>query len=137
MGQDKKKVLILDDQLEVAVPLQTVLEDHGFDANATIKVSEFDKNLAQASWDAVVIDVYLPTKSGNKPIGLDIARRISKDRPRLAIVLISGWLTSKTEIDQCVGEIGARLVWKPFGTGGEIIEAISSLIERKSSDQQV
>lgn len=129
MSQKKKKVLILDDKPDVAVPLRTVLEDHGFDATATIFVSDFEQSLARGSWDAIVLDVYLPTPSGDKPIGLGIARQIRKDRPGLPIVFISGWLVSQTEIDACAEEIGARVVWKPLGKGQGVIEAISSLIE--------
>lgn len=125
----KKKVLILDDDVSVAVPLQAVLEDHGFEAKATVFVSDFEKTLARENWDAAVLDVYHPTERGVRPIGLDIARQIRKYRQRFPIAIISSWTTSKAETVACADEIGAKVVWKPLGTGREVIEAISSLIE--------
>lgn len=126
----KKRVLILDDELDVAYPLQLLLEGHGFEAEATISVTDFEERFERKSWDAILLDVYLPTKSGGKPIGIDIAQRIRKDRPGLPIVLISGCSRS-AEIKMCAEEIGATVVWKPFKMGREVIEAISSLIEGK------
>jgi CheY-like chemotaxis protein len=129
MTGKKKKVLILDDQPDVAVPLQMVLTDHGFDAKATIFVSDFQTSLAGETWDAIVLDVYLPTKAGVKLIGLDLARRIRRTYPGLAIVLISAWLVSKEQIDRCANEIGGKVVWKPLGEAQQVVQAVSSLIE--------
>ena len=104
----KDKVLIVEDELDIATLIQVHLEELDVDAEICGNGKEaLDKALNQ-QYQLVILDVMLPEING-----LDICRQLRQEKPLQAILM----LTSRTsEIDRVLGlELGADdYMTKPF-----------------------
>jgi len=123
------RVLILDDEIQAALSLRILLEDHEFEARETIRISEFRSALSESHWDVAIVDVMLPHKGRLEPVGLDIARTIHKDYPEVRVLLTSAWTSLGDEIKRCAAEIGASVVFKPIESK-KFLREIRALMER-------
>jgi len=83
----RTRVLIVDDELGIRESLSGVLEDEGFDCAAVASGEDCLTELARNSYDAILLDVWLPGMDG-----LETLARIQEipleDRPE--VVIISG-----------------------------------------------
>ena len=123
----KKRVAVLDDELDAALPIRALLEASGFSAKEFILVDRFESALEERDdWDAVIIDVFLPAEDGTlKPLGLDLARKIHSEHPNWPIVLISAWADAAKEIEECALQIDGKVAWKPIDSR-ELVESLNS-----------
>ncbi len=84
---EKKKILIVDDELDIRTYLSTLFEDHGY---TTIQAQDGEDALRQvetASPDLITLDISMPEKSGVK-----FYREI-RENPRLKgvpIIIVTG-----------------------------------------------
>src|SRR5437868_13308976 len=131
IGEGKMaKILIVDDQEDLANGLQVNLEREGFEV---AKAFTGNAGLAMAlsqNPDLIVLDVMLPGMNG-----LDVCRELRKRGFERPIIM----LTAKSEeIDRVVGlEIGADdYVTKPFGLR-ELLARIRVRLRRQTSSVRV
>src|SRR5688572_33007253 len=78
-----KRILIVDDEVNIGRSLRMILEREGYTVNTCGSVTEF--NAAKAAADAYVLDVRLPDGSG-----LDVLRSIRQADNRAPVIMISG-----------------------------------------------
>jgi two-component system nitrogen regulation response regulator NtrX len=78
-----KRILIVDDEINIGRSLRMILEREGYTVNTCSSVTEF--NAAKAAADAYVLDVRLPDGSG-----LDVLRSIRQADNRAPVIMISG-----------------------------------------------
>lgn len=79
------RVLIVDDEEELVSALVERLNLRGFRARGVTTGAEALESLEHDPCDVVLLDVKMPGLGG-----LDVIRRIKKDRPDLEVILLSG-----------------------------------------------
>jgi two-component system, OmpR family, alkaline phosphatase synthesis response regulator PhoP len=119
----RKRVLIVDDEPQIAEVVQAYLEREGLNAQSCATVAEALSALEQGIPDLLVLDVTLPDGSG-----LDVLRAAAAPGARVPTIM----LTARTdEADRIVGlELGADdYVTKPFSPR-ELVARVRSLLRR-------
>jgi two-component system, OmpR family, response regulator RegX3 len=113
------RVLIVEDEDAIAVPLAEGLTREGFDV---VRAATGAEALAAAEPDIVLLDLRLPDMDG-----LDVCRRL-RERSQLPIIIVTA---RGEEADRVVGlELGADdYVVKPFGLR-ELIARIRAVARR-------
>ena len=116
------RVLIVDDDKEIARLLAELLERHDYRFDLAHDVAEARRRLAKQSYDLIVLDVMMPGENG-----LDLCRQI-RARSSMPILM----LTAMAQLtDRVVGlELGADdYITKPF-EGRELLARIRALLRR-------
>jgi len=83
----RKKILVLDDEANVATYLETLLQDNGYDTETAGDGSEGMEKALKAKPDLITLDISMPEKSGVR-----FYREI-KENPELAdipVVIVTG-----------------------------------------------
>jgi two-component system nitrogen regulation response regulator NtrX len=92
----KPKILVIDDEANIASTLSDILQDEGCDVATAGTGAAGLKAVASESPDLVMLDVMLPDESG-----LELLKRLKADHPDVEVVMISGHAT----IDRAVEAI--------------------------------
>ena len=121
------KVLLVDDEEDIVVPVSYALRAEGFDVDA---VGDGEQALAAAlggGYDVVVLDVMMPRLAGT-----EVCRRIRAE----SIVPIIMLTAKDAEVDRVLGlELGADdYVTKPFSTR-ELVSRIRALLRRRDLER--
>ena len=124
----KRRILLVEDDVEIAAMLGETLQDNGFQAIAATSAAEMDRVLAQQTVDLIVLDVMLPGEDG-----FSICRRL-RARSTTPIIMLTAL---GSDVDRIVGlEFGADdYVTKPFNSR-ELVARIRSLLRRASYGQE-
>jgi len=85
-------VLLVEDNSEVSLITVEYLTELGHSAVAVPAAESALQRLAERSFDAVLTDVSLPGMSG-----LDLAKQLSQQYPKLPVVIASGYGAHKLE----------------------------------------
>lgn len=117
-----KRVLVVDDEPEIAGVLGAYLKREGFEAIACTSLAEAEDALARGRPDLMLLDITLPDGSG-----LDILRGVEANGHIPTIVLTA----RADEVDRIVGlELGADdYVTKPFSPR-EVIARVRAVLRR-------
>jgi DNA-binding response OmpR family regulator len=120
------RVLIVEDEDAIAVPLAEGLTREGFDV---VRATTGAEALAAAEPDIVLLDLRLPDMDG-----LDVCRQL-RERSQLPIIIVTA---RGEEADRVVGlELGADdYVVKPFGVR-ELIARIRAVVRRSDEPERV
>jgi two-component system, OmpR family, response regulator len=86
------RVLIVDDEAELVSALVERLNLRGFDAHGVATGTDALAWLAEEPCDVVALDVKMPGMSG-----LEVMRRIKRERPHVAVVLLTGHGSSMSQ----------------------------------------
>lgn len=124
MPEEKKKVLVVDDEPDTLELVKLILESGGFEAILASSGVEAIDMVANHKPDLVLLDIMMPDMDG-----WDVFRRIKKTHPELPIAI----LTAKTQnIDKLLGLYVLRAddyITKPFGKN-ELINRVRKLTLR-------
>jgi CheY-like chemotaxis protein len=86
--QEKRSILIVDDEDSVLQTLRMVFENEGYSVATASSCGEALKVLGNGgSFDAVITDLNMETED----IGLEVARAAVKRRPKPAVVICTGF----------------------------------------------
>jgi len=110
MGRTKKRLLIVEDETDLAEMLRSFLERDGYDCTCVHAGSDVRASVRTSPPDLIVLDRMLPGKSGDQVVG-----ELREDPATAAIPVVV--LTAKAEeTDQLVGfALGADdYITKPF-----------------------
>ena len=122
---DTKKILVVDDDLELRQLLASYLNKHGFDTLLAENANDLEKLIARFSPDLVVLDRMMPGRDG-----LTVCRDLRSSGEDVPVVL----LTAKDEaVDRIMGlESGADdYLGKPFDPR-ELLARIEAVLRRKA-----
>ncbi|MGK2926979.1 MAG: response regulator transcription factor, partial [Lysobacterales bacterium] len=123
---DRKKVLVVEDERDIAELLSLHLEDIDCDATLAADGHEAMRLAFARNWDLVILDLRLPG-----PDGLSICRALRRESRYVPILM----LTSKSaELDRVLGlELGADdYVTKPFSIS-ELMARVKAIFRRVES----
>jgi len=86
MGNDKKRILVIEDDEEMRALLRDVIEEEGFQTASVNNGSEAFRKLAKESFDLIITDVRMPGLTG-----LEILPGIKKLQPDAPIIVITAF----------------------------------------------
>ncbi|UCD15586.1 MAG: response regulator [Candidatus Omnitrophota bacterium] len=121
--EKKKKVLIVDDEVDIVKTLTYILEREGYAVYGAVDGTEGLEKVTQHMPDLIILDLRLPLLPGE-----EVCRRIRKDEATAKIPIIM--LTAKDlDVDRVIGKvIGANYyITKPFDIK-DLLGKIKSLI---------
>jgi two-component system, NtrC family, response regulator HydG len=118
-GTKGRRVLIVDDNLEMARTLADGLADRGFDPVPVGSSVEAEVSLASDAFDALVTDLRMPGKSG-----LDLLAASRRSAPHRPVIVMTAYGAIETAI-LAMQEGAYHYVTKPFKT-----DELSLLLDR-------
>lgn len=121
------KILVIEDELELNKTLVSFLTNEGYIVESVFDFEQAIYNIADYSYDCVLVDITLP--KGN---GLDIIKQLKIDRSKAGIIIISA---KNSDDDKISGlDLGADdYLAKPFNLA-ELNSRIKALFRRKNFD---
>jgi len=123
---EKRQILIVEDERDIASLLELHLGDAGFDVTLAADGHAGMRLALGRQWDLVILDIRLPG-----PDGLTICRALRREMAYIPILM----LTSKSsELDRVLGlELGADdYVTKPFSVT-ELVARVKAIFRRIES----
>ncbi len=120
-----KRILIIDDELDMAETMALLLKDEGYEATALADGLEGFENMKQAPPHLVILDVMMPIFNG-----LDIVRLMKKDSKlsSIPILLISASKEPEMEMEmEMENDKWNQFLRKPFDIY-ELIKQVNILI---------
>jgi two-component system OmpR family response regulator len=127
-GSDQTRILIVEDDPEIAGMLVELVKGNGFEASSAKTGVEMDRLLARDNFDLIVLDAMLPGEDG-----FSICRRL-RSSGSIPILMLTAL---QEDIDRILGlELGADdYVTKPFNSR-ELMARIKSILRRASYAQE-
>jgi DNA-binding response OmpR family regulator len=101
MGNDNKRILVIEDDEEMRALLRDMIEDEGYKTDSVNNGSEAFRKLAKESFDLIITDVRMPGLTG-----LDILPGIKKLQPDAPIIVITAF--GSEEVQRKALERGAN-----------------------------
>jgi len=117
-----KRVLVVDDDLEMRIALQETLERAGCDVTVVSNGEEGVNSLDGEPFDIVITDVQMP-----KMTGMDLLREVKKKSPQTAVIMITAYGTIDNAVE-AMKEGAFDYILKPFSA-----EAIETAVWRVSA----
>ncbi|MBW2525398.1 MAG: response regulator [Deltaproteobacteria bacterium] len=102
------RVLLVDDELELVSTMAERLELRDFDVTAVTSGEEALERLAKATYDVAVVDVKMPTMSGEVLLAF-----IQRDYPKLPVILLTGHAGTDEALEEAQLQACATL-FKPI-----------------------
>ena len=126
------RILIVEDEINIADGLQTVLRKEGYDTDAVYDGLSGLDYIMSGIYDLILLDIMLP-----KMNGLEVLKKAREEGIAAPILL----LTAKSQIDDVIKglDVGAdEYITKPFGSG-ELLARISARVRvgRTSVDNKI
>lgn len=124
-----KKILVIEDDLDIARLLRIHLEDLGHEVDHAATGKEGLEQALNGSYSLVVLDIMLPGMDG-----FDVCKRIRSENQHLPILVLSA---RDDEVDKIVGlELGAdAYMTKPFSVR-EFAARVKALFRRIDVDRE-
>ena len=126
-----KRILIVEDELDLRSTLEFKFKSEGYTVNAVSKGKDAIDAIARKKPDLILLDLMLPDMSG-----LDICKKIRNNSDSFDIAIIM--LTAKgEEVDRVLGfELGADdYVVKPFSVR-ELALRVSTVLKRREKQEE-
>lgn len=102
------RILLIEDDIQLAANLRSVLEDDGFAVTHSARGDEGLRFAGAGSFDAVLTDLRLPGLGG-----LELVRQLHETQPRLPVLMMTAHGTIETAIEAT--KVGAYdFLQKPF-----------------------
>ena len=120
----KKKILVVDDEVDFLKILKLNLEDSGYEVVTALNGKEALKKMKSENPDAVILDIMLPGLNGE-----EVCKSIRKDPVfgKTPVIMATG---KNTDVDRIIGKvIGADIyITKPFDLK-QLISAIKKVLQ--------
>jgi DNA-binding NtrC family response regulator len=111
------RVLVVDDEKTVCNSCKKILTQEGYNVDIALSGEEALNKAKENGFHVLIADWKMPEIDG-----LEVARRIKKENPKIAVVLITGYPSVETSIEAMRSGV-ADYVPKPF-TPGELSDAV-------------
>ena len=107
------RVLIADDQRDILEALQLLLKSEGFQVQSVTSPAAVLAAVAEADFDAALIDLNYARDTTSGQEGLDLLARLQTDDPALPVVVLTAWASVGVAVEAM--RRGARdFVQKPW-----------------------
>jgi DNA-binding NtrC family response regulator len=123
MTGDQPTVLIVDDSEGVCLAVSMMLEKHGFRTQTAHSASDGLRLAQNQHFDVILMDRTLGTESG-----LVVAEQLLQSDPGARIVVMSGSVTVRSEMDRHPRVCKLPLLLKPFSQG-ELLDCLRAILD--------
>ena len=89
-----KKILIIDDEHMVCETLQDILQEDGYEVRTALSALSGLAEIEKETPDLIISDLRLPDISG-----LELLKRVKRDRPNLEIIIMTGLGETETYLE--------------------------------------
>jgi len=113
----KPNVLVVDDEKTVCSSCRKILTREGYNVDVALSGEEALSKIKRNGFDVVISDWKMPEMDG-----MEVARRIKKENPEIAVILITGYPSVETSIEAIRSGV-SDYVPKPF-TPEELSDAM-------------
>lgn len=114
-----KKILVVDDELDIIELIGFFLKNYGFEVIPALSVLEGKRKLALQKVDLVISDIRMPG-----PSGFELLAHIRLSYPNIPFLFISGFSDMSVEEALALGAKG--IVRKPWEEG-ELVRLVTSI----------
>ena len=122
------RLLIADDEINLAKALQAVLEDAGYNCDVCFDGNSAIRLISQEIYDGLILDIMMPEKNG-----YEVLNQIRKQKNDIPVLLLS----ALNEVDDKVTgfDLGANdYLSKPFSTK-ELIARVKVMLKENAIDE--
>ena len=119
-----KKILIVDDEPSIIVPVQFLMEQNGHDVMVAFSGEEAMEIIAEKKVDLILLDIMLPVIDG-----FEVCQRV-RENPRwnkIKIILLTA-LGSDANVEKGLALGADAYITKPF-SNIEIVDKVKELLE--------
>jgi CheY-like chemotaxis protein/anti-sigma regulatory factor (Ser/Thr protein kinase) len=124
-----RRVLLVDDDEAVRTALSLLLKREGWDVTACTSVDEAERTFPLTPCDVVLSDLVMPGKGG-----MDLLVSLRQHDPRLAFVVMSGYLTDD-RFKELLQAGASDCLAKPLETDDLVRALTRAIVLRSSVDQ--
>jgi DNA-binding response OmpR family regulator len=114
------RILLVEDELLVALSLREALSDAGFDVDCAHLGSTVIDDRSGIEWDAALVDMALPDRSGAA-----VVQHLLNQQPQLPVILTTGLETPETR--RFASDHELTILPKPFDDA-TLVELLKSLL---------
>jgi len=128
--QERKGVLLLEDETALAASLKELLESSGYVVTVVSNGAEGLQQLLAGDFDAIVCDMVMPNFPGDM-----FYLAVQRSRPHLCsrFVFTSGH-RADPKIDLFIRSVRGLVLWKPFEPH-ELLEALKTAINKGNASK--
>lgn len=122
------RLLIADDEINLAKALRAVLEDEGYNCGVCFDGNSAIRLISQEIYDGLILDIMIPEKNG-----YEVLNQIRKQKDDIPVLLLS----TLNEVDDKVTgfDLGANdYLSKPFSTK-ELIARVKMMLKENTIDE--
>jgi len=119
-----KKILIVDDEPSIIVPVQFLMEQNGYDVMVAFSGEEAMEIIAEKKVDLILLDIMLPVIDG-----FEVCQRVRENRQwnKIKIILLTA-LGSDANVEKGLALGADAYITKPF-SNIEIVDKVKGLLE--------
>ena len=108
----KKRLLVVDDHVEITDLIREIAETDGYEVSAINRSAEFFERFDEINPDTVCIDIHMPDVDG-----IEILRWLSGRNCRAQVIILSGGDPLFTKVAERIGaaaNLSIKTLVKPF-----------------------
>lgn len=127
--QQKKKILVVDDEPNVLVTYKLILQQQGFEVVAAISSEEAKRALETTEFNLLLCDLSLEKQVS----GFDVIELARVVQPNVTPVLLTGYASQ--EANETAEQKGIPVLFKPIDIQ-QLLETISALTRKQDAVRQ-
>ena len=93
MSEDKKKILVVDDEESIHLLYKEELEEEGYEVYSALDGEEALKKFDKLKPDLVILDINMPGMDG-----IEVLRQMKQERPGVPVILSSAYPEYKQDL---------------------------------------
>ncbi|MFH1338669.1 MAG: response regulator [Candidatus Omnitrophota bacterium] len=125
-ANNKRKILVIDDDRDVCEVLLKNLVSFGYDADSAFSGQEGIEKTKQGGYDLIILDLKLPDLYGT-----EVLKEIRKFNKDVVIIILTAYPSVETAIETLKNNQAADFIYKPFNIDHLRIVIESQLEHRK------
>ena len=130
MVNEKRKILIVDDEQDISKSINEILVEEGFETFLSYDGKDALLKIKENSPELILLDCYLP-----KMMGLDVLKEIRKTNEEIAVIMMTG--RGEEQLAVSLMKAGASdYLKKPFGKF-TLLSAVKDVLRKKDINQEI
>ena len=125
-----KRLLLVDDDVDMCAELERMLEKRGFDVETTTSADAALEKIEQSDYDAVVTDLKMRGMNG-----VELCDRIVQNRRNLPVIVVTGFGTLETAI-ATLRAGAADFLTKPF-SAEQLVVSLERVLRQAALEEEV